>query len=258
MKMTISHLNEIGYDTSNGVYLSELPDAIYGTFKPSPEDKLIAYAIVCLKTALRFSEDARQIFTLIVSLWELPGCQAFLHDLARGKEVVTKVGGNADCRDLVKYIDSLIMFGFNRKADLDNQTPKVTPGESPYLAEAISFCSMFDCLLQQPKLKGLRVVPDSEWDQFRWFYGKKPTTRMGRQVRHKINRTLREKGFIRRPKSKLFEDAEKWYKSRVNPGTIEDYVNELATQGIYVDRGRIENDIAPCDEVTGYPRQWRK
>lgn len=105
------------------------------------------------------------------------------------------------------------------------------------------------------------MVPCSPW--FCRTLSSNPTTRMSRQVRRQIVRTLRW-NFNLHHYSKLLDDAEKWYKSRVNPGTIEDYLQELADldiegeKPIYPDRGRIENDIAPCDEAIGYPRQWRK
>ncbi len=78
----------------------------------------------------------------------------------------------------------------------------------------------------------------------------------------------------------MLKDADLWYKCRVSPGTIEQYISDesnridkeadqLSDQElepyyhnrrrlVYPDRARIENDIAPCDEATGYPRKWRK
>ncbi len=287
--MRTSHLNELGYDTSRSAYLSELPDAIYWPFKRLPESKLEAYAATCVETALMFSEDARQIYTGIVQSWELLGCQALIGDFAQCKQdtrtylcnrakaaveneslprwpdswndVISKAEGNTDFHKLLKYVASFILGAFNRKVDMENQTPKVLPGKSPHLAQAIVFCSLLDYLSEKPELRGPRVISATELTGFHWFcrtLTNNPTTRMSRQVRRQIVRTLRKKDFPLHHYSKLLNDAEKWYKSRVNPGTIEAYLSELADCHIIIERGRIENDIAPCDEATGYPRKWRK
>lgn len=262
-----------------------LPDAVYWPFERLPESKLQTYAMACVETALEYSEDARTIYTEIIQSWELTGCQvlinefgqykqdtrAWLRDRAKAvvrnqpppdwpdswKDVIARTEGNTDFHKLLKYVAYFILIAFNRKADIENQTPKILPRKSSYLAQAIVFCSLLDYLEIKPELKGPRVMPDSELTEFHWFcrtLANRATTRPSRQIR----RNLRRQGFDLHHYSKLLDDAEKWYKCRVDPGSIEDYLNELATQGIVLDRGRIENDIAPCDEATGYPRQWRK
>ena len=260
-----------------------MPDALYWPFERLPEFKLEAYAEACLETALKHSEEAQAIYAKIVQSWDLPGCQLVIADLAQCKQnhrawqrnraeavvrnepppdkpnewVEVKHRDNADFCELQKHTAYLILVGFNRKVDLENQIPKVISMKSPYVFRKISEYSLSDYLIIRPELKGPRVFSDTELTEFRWFLStlvNKATTRPSRQVRQ----TLRQHGFNLHHYSKLLDDAEKWYKSRVDPGTIEDYLDELATQGIYLDRGRIENDIAPCDEATGYPRKWRK
>ena len=63
-----------------------IPDAIYWPFKRLPESKLEAYAGACLETALKSSEEAREIYVEIVSSWELSGCQLLIGDFARYKQ----------------------------------------------------------------------------------------------------------------------------------------------------------------------------
>ncbi len=282
-------MNEPRYDTKPDAYLFDLPDAIYWPFKRLPESKLDVYAAACVETALKYSEDAQQIYSRVVQSWELSGCQALIGDFAQckqntrtyldnrakavvmneplpswsksWKDVITKAEGNTDFNKLRKCAGYFIVKAFNRKIDLDNYAPKVLPGKSPNLTQAIVSHSLLDYLSEKPELRGPEVIPNSELTEFHWFcrtLASNPTTRMSRQVRRKIMRTVQRKDFNLHHYSKILDDAEKWYKSRVNPGTIENYVSELARQSIYVDRSNIETAIAPCDEATGYPRKWRK
>lgn len=69
----------------HGASLYELPDAIYWPFKRLPETKLETYATACLGAALKYSEDARQIYSFVVLGWELPGCQVLISDFVRCK-----------------------------------------------------------------------------------------------------------------------------------------------------------------------------
>ena len=71
-------------------------------------------------------------------------------------------------------------------------------------------------------------------------------------------KAFKHDSFVLRHDTKLLKDADQWYKCRVNPGSIETYRNELAKNNEYPERSNIETAIAPCDEATGYPRQWRK
>ena len=266
-----------------------LPDAIYWPFERLPESKLEAYAAACVEIALKYSEDAQTIYAGIVRSWELPGCQLLIDDFVQHKQdtrtwlcdrgeavvrnqalpewpdgwkhVIAKARDNTDFHKLLKYVTYFILIAFNRKVDLDNQTPKVSPGKSPYLAQAMVSRSLLGYLAEKPEMRGPGVMPDDELDELYWFSGLlagAPTVRKEREAKHTIVQALRHEGFTLRHNTKLLDDAEKWYKSRVDPGTIEAYLNELPKEGKYGDRGRIENDIAPCDEATGYPRNWRK
>ena len=85
-----------------------------------------------------------------------------------------------------------------------------------------------------------------------------PTTRAERRLKQQVVGTLRSIGYGLCHDEKMLKDAEQWYKCRVNPGTIEAYLDELVQDDTYLDRSNIETAIAPCDEATVYPRKWRK
>jgi len=264
-----------------------IPDAIYWPFERLPDSKLEAYAGACLETALKSSAEAGDIYTKIVLSCELPGCQKFIEDLAQCKQnhrawlrnraeavvrnepppdypnewVEVKHRDNADFYELNKYVADLIRVGFNRKVDLENQIPKVIPRKSPYVVRAIFSYSLSDYLKMRPELKGPRVISDTELTEFRWFLNilaSNPTTKMSRQVRRQIVRTLRKNDFTLHHYQAIVDGAEKWYKCRINPGSIEAYRDELAKDNKYLERSNIETAIAPYDEATGYPRKWRK
>ena len=139
--MRISQLNDLGYDTSRSAYLSELPDAIYWPFERLPESKLGAYAMACVETALRYSEDAWTIYAKVVQSWGLPGCQALIGDFAQCKQdtrtylrnqanavvrnqplpswpdkwkgIIAKAESNTDFHKLLKYVAYFVLIGFN-------------------------------------------------------------------------------------------------------------------------------------------------
>ena len=280
MMMRTSHLNELGYDTSRSAYLSELPDAIYWPFKRLPESKLEAYAATCVETALMFSEDARQIYTGIVQSWELLGCQALIGDFAQCKQdtrtylcnrakaaveneslprwpdswndVISKAEGNTDFHKLLKYVASFILGAFNRKIDLDNHALKVLPRESPYLGKAVVFCSLLDHLSEKPEMRGPRVISDTKLTEFRWFcrtLASNPTTRMSRQVRRQIVRTLRKKDFTLHNYQTIVDGAEMWYRARV----LCDIAREAADY-YRIDAIDLSKRIEPYDDATGWPR----
>jgi len=279
-KMMTSHLNELGYDASRSAYLSELPDAIYWPFERLHESKLDAYAMACVETALRYSEDVRQIYAGIVQSWELPGCQAFIGDLvdckqdtrtylrnkakavissqplpswpSKWNDVITKAEDNTALSTLRAYAGYLIVKAFNRKIDLDNHALKVLPRESPYLGKAVVFCSLLDYLSEKPELRGPRVISDTELTEFRWFcrtLASNPTTRMSRQVRRQIVRTLRKKDFTLHHYQTIVDGAEMWYRARV----LCDIAREAADY-YHIDAIDLSKRIEPYDDATGWPR----
>ena len=279
-KMMTSHLNELGYSISHSVYLSELPDAIYWPFERLPESKLDAYAIACIETALRYSEDAWAIYAKVVQSWELSGCQVFIGDLADCKQdtrvylrnkakavisnqplpswpskwndVIAKAEGNSDLSKLRGYAGYLIVKAFNRKIDLDKNALKVLPRESPYLGKAVVFCSLLDYLSEKPELREPRVISDTELTEFRWFcrtLASNPTTRMNRQVRRQIVRTLRKKDFTLHHYQTILDGAEMWYMARVLCDTARE-----AADYYHIDAIDLSKRIEPYDDAIGWPR----
>lgn len=256
------------------------PDAIYWPFERLPESKLEAYAEACLEIALKYSEEAQAIYDKIVLSWELPGCQLLIGDFARYKQdtrtwmrkraesvarnepppdrpkwirdVVVKYEDDADVLELLKYVVDLIRVGFNRKVDLENQMPKVIPSKSPYMVWAIFFYSVSGYLKIRPDLKGPRVISDTELTEFRWFVrtlASNPTTRMSRQVRHQIVRTLHKKDFTLHNYQAIVDGAEMWYRARVLCDTARE-----AADYYHIDAIDLSKRIEPYDDATGWPR----
>lgn len=289
--MGIVHtMNELLYDTKLNNYLPDLPDAIYWPFKRLPGSKLAAYAMACVETALKYSEKARAIYDgIVVQSWELPDCQAMICEFTRYKQdtrtwlrsldkavvrkdpladfptawtdVIMKAKDNADFHKLLARAAYLVLVGFNREIDLQNQMPKILLEKTPYLGMAIVVHSLLDYLAIKPELKGPRALSDESSARFIQFchtLASNPTTRKRREIKHTIVQKLRCEGYTSCHFGKLSKVAEQWYKCRVNPGTIEAYRDELANEYIYLERSNIEKAIAPCDEATGYPRQWRR
>lgn len=285
-----SRINELENNTGHSAYPPELLDRIYSPYERLPELKLEAYAMACVETALRYSEDARSIYTKVVQSWELPSCQALIADFVLYKQdtrnwlreraeavveskplpdmpdswknVIAKGEGNTDFSVLRNHAGHFILIAFNRSIDLENKIPKVLPEKSLYLGQVISFRSLLDYLQERPELKGPRVISNSELTEFYWFcqtMASNPTTRMSRQRRRQIVRTLRKRDFTLHHYQKIADGSDMWYQCRVNPGTIEAYLDKLARETESdLERSNVEMRIAPYDEATGYPRKWRK
>lgn len=263
-------------------------NALYYPFERLPEVRLQYYAYACLETALVQSEDVRNIFELVVNSWGLPGCQPIIDEFAKHSpetrtyfgdiakaaknnqpmpespraaiEAILKYQDEDDFRRVLDYHAYLIVFGFNRKIDLENRTPKVWPSEAPYLVRAISFYSLMEHLQANPRKDKNpdHIELGKQVAEFYQVSSANPTNREGRRLRHEVVSAARSNGFILCHNTKMLKDAEQWYKCRVNPGTIEAYLDEVAKADKYLERSNIETTIAPCDEATGYPRKWRK
>ncbi len=165
-----------------------------------------------------------------------------------------------DYQHLVKRINEFILVGFNRKIDQDNKEWKVTPETPPYLlAVAISLRSLAEYENIQPQnLIEFKVQVDDKLYNFDYKTPRNPSTRKERSIRSGLTKAFKHDGFVLRHDKKLRKDAGQWYKCRVNPGTIEVYLNEKSQDGIILERSNVETALAPYDEATGYPRKWRK
>jgi hypothetical protein len=269
---------------------SLFPNALYYPSGDGSELQLQAYATACFNRVLMHSEEVQIIFDMMVQTWQLPGCQKLMQiyhkHLPKTREWYRNLAGSiiqnlpkpeypAACLDdvkgalgefeslkMAKCLKTIIILGFNRESDLENQILKVKPSTSPYLVEAVFSASIiYHLATSGVEYKRDRILTDEELGQLQRFSNQlesDPTTRTGMKAKHAIVQTLKGAGFTLCHNEKISVYAEQWYKCRVNPGTIEAYVDELAKSGIILDRGRIGNNIAICDQATGYPRKWRK
>jgi hypothetical protein len=282
--------------TNNAIIDSELrqetvfPRALYYPSKDSSDLQLQAYATACFNSVLLHSEEIPLIFDFMVQMWRLPDyqklmriyhkrlpetrewyrqcAQAIRKNCPRPNfpavciEDVKAVLKDFQPTQMIKCLDTIIKLGFNRESDLENHILKIRPETSPYLVEAIFSASiMYHLTTSGMDSKQDKVLTEEELKQLRRFSSlleSDPTNRAGMKTKHAIIRTLKGTGFTLCHNEKIGEYAEQWYKSRIEPGTIEAYVDELAKSGVILDRGRIGNNIAICDQATGYPRKWRK
>jgi hypothetical protein len=163
---------------------------------------------------------------------------------------------------MIKCLDTIIKLGFNRESDLENRILKVRPETSPYLVNAIFSASiMYHLATTEIEYQQDRALTSEELKQlgqFTCLLESDPTTRPGKKAKHIVVHALKNNHFSLCHNDKISEYAEQWYKCRVDPGTIEAYVDEMAKSGVFLDRGRVGNNIAICDQATGYPRRWRK
>lgn len=260
--------------------LASLLDRMYWPFERLPELKLEEYAKACVETTLDYSKEAQVIFAEIILSWELPGCQMFIEDCVRLKQdtrnwlndratavitnkpqpswpdtwqdVIAGTKDNADLTKLLKYVGYLILVGFNRKVDLDNQTPKIIPRKSPYLAQAIVFYSLSNYLSGKPEKKELGVIADNEFDALAWFHdilAKYPSTKPERKVRPIIIQTLRNKGYKMHHHQTILDGSEMWYRARVLCNTLGE-----AADYYRIDPSDLSKRIEPYDDATGWPR----
>jgi len=251
---------------------------------------LWAYAVACLETVLKHSEKVGDIYLEIVyRCWNSPGCQAVINEAIKQHykdwetrsyraKVINAIDHknpippwpetwastaeehkeNADFIYLISRIHDFILRGFNRSEDLANEAPKVKTDSAPFLVAAITFRSMVDYCEIEPSYwntyQTLRAGKDTY--NLQRIMSENPSIRLERRIKRNIIKTYKREGCTLCHDEKMLADAEHWYKSRVNPGTIEKYIKELSRFEKYPDRSNIETMIAPCDAATGYPRKW--
>lgn len=259
--------------------------------KRVPESRLAYAADQCLQVVLDRSEEASAAFFKVVEAYMLPACFQPMYNAAyeRRGQIRSYVNGtlkydtrngnarawpslvnylgvdvadydNADMRHLCSCINELILKCFNRKQDLDNECPKIVPdpatGEPKHLVNAVSMRALIVAL----KADIARLDREVRGENGRILVAKELSTRKERRIKSELLNKARQQGLVLVHDSKLYAGAEVFYGCRVNPGSITDYLNELADQDppIIRDRARISLDLALYDEATGYPRQWRK
>lgn len=286
------------YNNKPNIDLPELPDGIYYPFKRLPGVMLVTYAYACIECALDYALEHEQsdkqaadsiaAYQALVESWDLPGCRARIAEMAEYKEnfstwqralneavkenkplpdwpwewasVLVKTDYNADYHELVRHAHSFVLSGFNRKLDIENEAPKIVPEKSPLWLLTIAY-SLIVHYLPYAEVEGPAVLADESVIEYYRSCAELPVwpdTRPERRAKTAIRQTLKREGYRLKHESVIRMGAEAWYKCRVNPGTIEAYVNELVKEDIYPLRANIEATIAPYDEATAYPRKWRK
>lgn len=289
------------YNNILNIDLPELPDGIYYPFKRSPGTMLATYAFACIEVALKHALENEQrdkqasdciaTYQALVKSWDLPGCRARIGEMAKHKEdfstwqntlnkatrenkplpdwpgewinVLVKTDYNTDYHELTKHAYSFVLRAFNRKIDIENRTPKILPDKSPlWLATIVH--SLVVNYLPYSEVEGPAALADKSLIEFIHFQAELPVwpgSRPGRDAKKAIRQTLKREGYRLKHESVIQMGAEVWYKCRVNPGTIEAYLDdldELAEEDTYPLRANIEAIISPYDEATAYPRKWRK
>jgi len=236
---------------------------------------------------------------IIEVLWDLPGCQVvadegiryrkstrrWVHDFVKvmeskvapmpdvpeeWRDVCERHKDNPDFQLLLERIADLIYKGFNRKVDIDNEAPKVLAENSPYLIASIAHRSLIDwCEMELAapgslwaagdRYKTLIAADTGKYYDLQHIMTGDPPPGDQREAKHNIIATYKDYDFTLHHYKKYLKDAEHWYGSRVNPGSIELYLDKLANEKEEgANRDRIQTDIALCDVVTGWPRKWRK
>lgn len=160
-----------------------------------------------------------------------------------------------DFNHLIDCISEFIKKGFNREEDKKNELWKVLPStDVPWLFNAVGTWALAD-------FPGIKL---GDWNVYKSavYHGKTydiedvMTSKRHDRVRRYL--TSKKCGKLVHDKT-LLKDADLWYKCRVNPGTIEAYLNEASWQSeADLERSNVEIAIAPYDEATDYPRKWRK
>lgn len=162
-----------------------------------------------------------------------------------------QISEHPDTQYIMKRINELILVGFNRKIDQENKKWKVAP--SHLLIRAISWRS----IAEYCEIRFKDQVNDKIFDFDYKLFGRH-TTRKERLIKKLLVQVFKHAGLVLHHDEKQLKDADQWYKCRVNPGTIEEYLNESAKDSITLERSNVETAIAPYDEATEYPRKWRK
>jgi hypothetical protein len=203
-------------------------------------------------------------FGQIVELLGSSGCQLLINDwldcligektaTVLLEDVKNKYGENTDVIHYTKVIDKFVLDTFNRKEDKDNLRHGVTLMPTPfskgsrYLHAAIEFRSLANYYAFNPE-KYMDLEAENAM-----------TSNKDSRIKRRLTQFFKKlRLWDMSHKKSLINDAESWYKSRICPGNIEKYRDELALSNKYPERGNIENLIAPYDVATGYPRKWRK
>lgn len=237
------------------------------------------YAVALVDIVLLRSQEAAAAFNEAAKSWDLPGCQAILVEAKgnapdtnewavktvqareRGKplpglpgmwfDAYDRYKDNADFLVLNERVREFIRVGFNRQEDRDNDRCKVTMQGAPILY----LCVIARTLLQYCKVKL------EDWNKYRpdnidRLMKEEPGPRAERLKKKTIIQIYKSLGCQLRHDSKLLQDADHWYQSRVVYSGPEAYSRDLYKKnGVFLQPGNVGKFIRPYDSVTNYPKR---
>ena len=150
-------------------------------------------------------------------------------------------------------MNELILVGFNRQKDQDNETWKVIPDTSPWLKGVIILRSQAEyCKVKLEDLNRYRParIGGTLYD-INVIMRDKPTDGVGRKIYRTFTDTYRRLRFTLKHDEKLLKDADQWYQSRVVNSGPEEYCREhYKKTGIWLDSANVNREIA----AIGYPK----
>jgi hypothetical protein len=277
------------YNNESNIDLPELPDGLYYPFKRLPGTMLFTYAFECIEVALKHALEHEQrdkqaadciaAYQALVESWDLPGCRARIDEMAKYKEdfstwqsalneavkknkplpdwpwewanVLVKTDYNADFHELVKRAYSFVLIAFNRKLDIENETPKIVPGKSLLWLLAIAY-SLIVHYLPYAEVEGPAVLAEESVIEYYRFCAELPVwpgSRPERWTKTAIRQTLKREGYRLKHYTAIQYGAEMWYRARV----LCDKAREAADY-YCIDPLDLSERIKPYDEATGWPR----
>ena len=218
----------------------------------------LIYAVSCVETTLLHSENksTRTIYPNIMKAWGQPGCLEAMDDFLRDcldknlwiermkrvrvnleryealplsechgwDYICEKHKENPDLQALIPLISDFVKEGFNCKSDKENGIYKVFPTEDPpwlFLAvNMVSLCEFTKFAQNEWRSYGTITLGDKVYDLDK-IMKDEPTGRTHR----KLVRVFKKCNNVLRHADKLLADAEKWYRCRVDPGSLEVFIS---------------------------------
>jgi hypothetical protein len=215
-----------------------------------PQEALpFACATACVQIVLQHSRKARAAYYEAIKALESPGCQDLINEaevqtpktniwsiktLKKLLEVkairkpswlkaINQFKDNEDVIQFFERISEFIRIGFNSQVDRDNERYKVFAENAPNLFGATVIRIIVEYCEEEPE-NWSKYTPDKSAH----ILTSNPTRRSERLKKRDLIQTYKHYKWVLRHDKKLREYADQWYKCRVNPGTIEAYLNETA------------------------------
>lgn len=248
----------------------------YGGRSEIPKAQMVARGAALLEIALEWSEYNRQLYLPVVeafkttearAIWDRVAWQAKenpkrYHALMRAvysaapldemphgvagmfaSDLLGFLGNPQDLPSLIGSTDRFIFECFNKREDIDFNTPKVVANPETGLTWAVWTRAFADAHNLDLDALG-RQVPGSVAD----IFGKKPTTEAERQRKTHVREDHKRFGIGLVHDEAWLRDAEIWYIAKVDPGNFAAVRNLLQKY----DNPKISHIIAPYNKAAGY------